>query len=629
MTNDARCEGCGGTGRDMVAAKLCPGCAGQLKALAADPPDFSGVGKRYFIAGEEVPIRPVRLRHKQLCPPQTSVIVPLYKSERYVARTLKSLRDHLPSGAEIICVDDGSPDRSGDIAVKELRDFEHGFVVRLDRNTGFAHAVNVGARHASGHYLLMWNADCFARPRFAEPMIEILDSCRSIAIVGNRHKRPDGTVDSEGSEWGWDTGTYRHVGRKLADPHPGRDLLDKGLDLPLERDAVTFACCLIRSNVWRELGGLDERYRIGYWEDVDFCVRARLAGHRVAWTPNSEIVHVGNHTQSSGHAWSDRNRKLFHGRFVKTGIVDKLTRSRGVPAHDGKIVVCMIACSEEEFIGAAIESVYPLADHIVVVEGGTRYAVEAGLCDEEGRSLDRTIVEFMKAKGRSNDTSAMQLYRAPGRPWLDKREMRNVYLQFVQPGDWMILLDADEVFTPGGLWRLSALMHGQADIIRPAFRLFWNDMDTLGTGKWADYRQMKVIRWQEGWSYDHDHNMPTDKSGRRIVDLPGMKKLEPAGPLYHHYSWAGRSDEKLSAKCRYYVAQNKGEGKVAFPADYMERVFIPWRENPRVVEDLYGTHPYGDGGTEAFTGEHPEAVQRRRFCDGPLAEPWEPHGEKA
>jgi len=286
----------------------------------------------------------------------------------------------------------------------------------------------------------------------------------------------------------------------------------------------------------------------------------------------------------------------------------------------------MIACSEEEFIGAAIESVYPLADKIVVVEGGTKYAVEAGLCNPDGSSTDATLVEVSKCNGL---LSGQKVTHVGPRLFADKREMRNACLEYVRPGDWMILLDADEVFTEEGLWRLSALMHGQADIIRPEFRLFWNDMDTLGTGKWADYRQMKVIRWQEGWSYDHDHNMPTDKSGRRIVDLPGMTILDPAGPLYHHYSWAGRSDEKLSAKCRYYVAQNKGEGKGAFPADYMERVFIPWRENPRVVEDLYGTHPYGDGGTEAFTGEHPEAVQRRRFCDGPLAEPWEPHGEKA
>jgi len=609
MRNADRCEGCGGAGTDLARALLCPSCAAALKARAAGPPDFSGVEENYFQCGEPVELEDFEFTRQGAV---VSVIVPLFKSERYVAKTITSLVKHLPSGSEIICVDDGSPDRSGDIAMREFADFPRGLVVRLDRNTGYSHAVNVGARFAAGEYLLMWNADCFAREGFAEPMAAILDCSPDIAVVGNRHRRPDGSLDSEGSEWGWGTGTYRHVGRKLADPHPARPLMDDGcVSHALSRDAVTFACCLIRAEVWRELGGLDERYRIGYWEDVDFCVRAREAGHRVVWTPDSEIVHVGNHTQSSGHAWSTRNRALFHKRWVETGIVDKLTRSRGVSAHDGKIVVCMIACSEEEFIGAALESVYPLADKIVVVEGGTKYAVEAGLCDEHGASLDDTQHELWEFKEERDPGRKLTLIPPPNRPWLDKREMRNACLKHVRPGDWMILLDADEVFTEEGLWRLSALMHGQADIIRPAFRLFWNDMDTLGTGKWADYRQVKVVRWQEGWSYDHDHNMPTDKSGRRIIDLPGMNILDPAGPLYHHYSWAGRTDAKLALKCRYYAAQNRGEGKQPFPADYMSRVFQAWRERARFVEETYGTHPYGGGGTKAFTGEHPEPVRQR------------------
>jgi len=70
-------------------------------------------------------------------------------------------------------------------------------------------------------------------------------------------------------------------------------------------------------------------------------------------------------------------------------------------------------------------------------------------------------------------------------------------------------------------------------------------------------------------------------------------------------------DGTPSEKCRYYVAQNKGEGKGAFPADYMERVFIPWRDDPERIEREFGTHPYGGGGTQAFAGEHPEAVARR------------------
>ena len=61
-------------------------------------------------------------------------------------------------------------------------------------------------------------------------------------------------------------------------------------------------------------------------------------------------------------------------------------------------------------------------------------------------------------------------------------------------------------------------------------------------------------------------------------------------------------------KCAYYVGQN---GARVFPPDYMERVFVPWREHPEEVEREFGTHPYGGGGSAPFDGEHPPPVTRR------------------
>ncbi len=585
-----------------------------------EPPDFSSVGERYTWLGRQggaglLDAREAILSDRKtlgrltlsarkssvVSSPEVSAIVPLFKSARYVRTCLTTLVQSLPQGSEIIAVDDASPDRSGRIAREVLAEMETGLLVTLSRNTGFAHATNVGARLSRGKHLLFFNADAVARPGFVEPMLHLMDEQPDVAIVGNRHVKPGGAVDSEGSEFCWHKRMYRHVGRDVPDPVVGAK------DQVKERDMVTFACALVRRSCWDELSGLDERYVRAYFEDADLCMRARSRRWRVFYTRESEIIHVGRHARAGSHPHYRRNARLFAKRWVRTGLVDRFRRERGLGAHDDRVVVCMIACSEEEFVAASLESVYPLADRIVIVEGGTRFAVEAGLADELGRSTDRTVEEIESFTRHGDPDGKVKLIRAPGRPWRDKQEMRSRYAAELRPGDWMLLLDADEVFTEEGLWRMSALMHS-ADVICPSFHLFWNDMGTLGTGRWDEFRQLKAVRWREGWSYARDHNVPTDARGVHVTALSGVKVVRTPQRLYCHYSWAGRSDEKLARKCRHYVAQN---GAKVFPPDYFERVFLAWRNNPGEIERAFGTHPYGGGGTARFALKHPEPVERR------------------
>ena len=54
--------------------------------------------------------------------------------------------------------------------------------------------------------------------------------------------------------------------------------------------AVTGACLLVKASVWDEVGGLDEKFAVAF-NDVDFCLRVRDAGYRIAWTPYAELVH--------------------------------------------------------------------------------------------------------------------------------------------------------------------------------------------------------------------------------------------------------------------------------------------------------------------------------------------------
>lgn len=73
-------------------------------------------------------------------------------------------------------------------------------------------------------------------------------------------------------------------------------------DLPADVMWATGACLMVRSSVWKELGGLDERF-FAHMEEIDFCWRCRLAGWRVCVVPRSVVFHLGGGTLPADSPW--------------------------------------------------------------------------------------------------------------------------------------------------------------------------------------------------------------------------------------------------------------------------------------------------------------------------------------
>jgi len=511
-----------------------------------------------------------------------SVVVPLFRSAKFLPGLLQSLRGSDPTPYELILVSDG--DGQPDVAGK---------LVVLPENRGFAVAVNVGARYAAGGLLCLLNADAEVRPNWLAPMVKLIGSAPDVAAVGNRNLDDRGRIDSVGSEFSYRTGNFEHVLLNEPDtPGPERDTVD-------ERDMITAACLLVRRTAWGELGGLDEAYRRAYFEDSDFCMRLRAAGCRILYCPHSVITHYKNHSSAGRHSSYGQNKRLFHQRWVETGLVDKFARQRGRRVHGGDVVACYIVLNEEEYIQASLESVYPLADRIVIVEGGNDYAIAAGLCGPDKRSTDATVERIKSFPDPRNKIELIQ------GAWRNKAEQRQAYAKRLKPDDWMLLMDGDEVFFEAGLWRLSALMH-RHEIIMPGFTLFWNNFETVGTGLWDQFPQVKVVRWHEGYHY-RDHNCPCDATGRLVSGGKEKRRLI-AERLYAHYAWVKPLD-KLRKKAAYYERQPGAASRIR--PRYIDDVFLPWRETPLAIAERFGTHPFGGGGFCAFEGEHPEPIRKR------------------
>jgi glycosyltransferase involved in cell wall biosynthesis len=142
-----------------------------------------------------------------------------------------------------------------------------------------------------------------------------------IGIVGAKLLHLDGTIQHIGVVFDTD-GVPGHVGYGIK---------DDGTYDPAMRsdyyDAVTFACALIRRDVWDAVGGLDEAYHFNY-EDIDFCLKAREKGYR-CWVESAAVItHLENksfdvRSNKANPLWP--NLKIFRDKWLTTDRMAALT----------------------------------------------------------------------------------------------------------------------------------------------------------------------------------------------------------------------------------------------------------------------------------------------------------------
>ena len=100
-----------------------------------------------------------------------SVIVPVYKAEKFLSNCIKSILNQTYHDLEVILVDDGSPDSSGQIC-EEYAKKDNRIKVIHQKNAGVAAARNVGLDLATGDYITFVDSDDYIRPQMYEKMLK-------------------------------------------------------------------------------------------------------------------------------------------------------------------------------------------------------------------------------------------------------------------------------------------------------------------------------------------------------------------------------------------------------------------------------------------------------------------------
>jgi GT2 family glycosyltransferase len=219
-----------------------------------------------------------------------SIVIVSYNARVDLERCLQSIAGTPPRAVhEIIVVDNGSSDGSGDSAARfGARLIEYG------TNVGFARANNVGIRASHGSMLLLLNSDTLVPSGAIDHMLDILSRRPDVAVLGPRLVDAGGRIElSFGRMIGpWTEWRQKRLvtGHARNDPRISARV-EKMTQREQPVDWVSGACLMVRRAEAEAVGLLDERFFM-YTEDVDFCAAIRARGRVVLFTPEVEIVHL-------------------------------------------------------------------------------------------------------------------------------------------------------------------------------------------------------------------------------------------------------------------------------------------------------------------------------------------------
>jgi GT2 family glycosyltransferase len=212
-------------------------------------------------------------------------VIPSWNTASYLERCLIALSGQAGVSLETIVVDNGSSDTS--VELLRRMGVQH---VALHSNIGFARAVNLGVARTSAPYVLVLNADCFLAPNCLGLLVTELASDEHLGGVQPCILQEEGARDRTGRIYSAGqclTRNGRAFERGWGQPDAGR------YEDRREVFGVSGAACLLRRELFTDLGGYDETY-FAFYEDVDLNARARLAGWRFSYLPEARALHVGH-----------------------------------------------------------------------------------------------------------------------------------------------------------------------------------------------------------------------------------------------------------------------------------------------------------------------------------------------
>ncbi len=251
--------------------------------------------------------------------PSASVLIVIvnYRTAELTIRCLRSLAAEvrLLGSCRVQVVDNASQDNSVQqilSAVKMLGWSSWVSVTCLSHNGGFAAGNNAAIRAAlkcrmGPKYILLLNPDTVVHPGAVRSLLEFMEKNPCSGIAGSRLEDETGAIQCSAFRTPTILGEFENGARLGV---LSRVLKNHAIPMPIREAShecgwVAGASMMVRRKVFDDVGLFDEGYFL-YYEEVDFCARARQRGWKVFHVPESKVVHLEG--QSTGIRFSHRPR---------------------------------------------------------------------------------------------------------------------------------------------------------------------------------------------------------------------------------------------------------------------------------------------------------------------------------
>lgn len=213
------------------------------------------------------------------------IIIVNYNSGPYIIDCLKSLKISRYKDIKIseVIIDNFSIDNSLELIKQQFPKIK---IINNKNNLGFAKAVNQGIKNAlqnKADYVFLLNPDTLAEKNLLVPLITLIKSDKKIGIVGPilKDEFKAGSVYSLGLKFNKFLGRTEHIHVKARPFH-------------IKDEEIVSGCAmLIKKEVFKRIGFFDERFFL-YFEDSDFCLRAKKAGFKIYVEPKAVVIHKQN-----------------------------------------------------------------------------------------------------------------------------------------------------------------------------------------------------------------------------------------------------------------------------------------------------------------------------------------------